>query len=127
MALLGDTAHAMCPVGSSGASQAMVDACVLGGGFMQHRVNPGALRSNGDQVCADISAPVLRNCSAGPFGLLSLMHERCGGVFDNIDRVIPAAEREAFKARHKVAVGFAMDALNAAPPSIAPGPRVRAG
>jgi 5-methylphenazine-1-carboxylate 1-monooxygenase len=32
---------------------------------------------------------VLRNRGAGPFGLLNLLDERCGGVFDDIDAVIP--------------------------------------
>ncbi len=127
VALLGDAAHVMYPVGSNGASQAIVDARVLGAAFVQHGVHPAALRSYDDQLCADISALVLRNRGAGPFGLLGLVDERCGGVFDDIDCVIPAAEREAFMARYKAAAGFAMDALNAAPPTIAPGARVRAG
>ncbi|HVY66059.1 MAG TPA: flavin-dependent oxidoreductase, partial [Gammaproteobacteria bacterium] len=48
----------------------------------------------------------------------------CGGVFDDIDAVIPAAEREAFMGRYKAAAGFAKDKLNSAPPIIAPGARV---
>ena len=40
---------------------------------------------------------------AGPFGLLNLLDERCGGVFDDIDAVIPAAERDAFMSRYKSA------------------------
>ncbi|MBK7061240.1 MAG: hypothetical protein IPI03_01480 [Rubrivivax sp.] len=47
-------------------------------------------------------------------------------VFDDIETVIPAAEREAFMARYKAAAGLAIEALNAAPPTIAPGARVRA-
>jgi hypothetical protein len=51
--------------------------------------------------------------------------ERCGGIFDNIDDIIPAAEREAFMARYKAAAGFAIETLNAAPPTIAPGAGAR--
>ena len=127
VALLGDAAHAMYPVGSNGASQAIVDARVLGAALVEQGVGPAALRSYDDKLCADISALVLRNRGAGPFGLLGLVDERCGGVFDDIDSVIPAAEREAFMARYKAAAGFAMETLNAAPPTIAPGARVRAG
>ena len=47
-------------------------------------------------------------------------------MFDDIEQVIPAAEREAFMARYKAAAGFAIDTLNAAPPTIAAGARVRA-
>ena len=61
---------------------------------------------------------------AGPFGLLGLVDERCGGVFDDIDAVIPAAERAAFMSRYKAAAGFAMETLNNAPPIIASGTTV---
>jgi hypothetical protein len=51
--------------------------------------------------------------------LLNLLDERCGGVFDDIDAVIPAQEREEFMSRYRMAAGFAKDRLNAAPPTIA--------
>ena len=60
---------------------------------------------------------------AGPFGLLNLVDERCGGRFDNIDDVIPPDERHAFMADYKAAAGFAMETLNRAPPTIARGAR----
>jgi 2-polyprenyl-6-methoxyphenol hydroxylase-like FAD-dependent oxidoreductase len=125
VALMGDAAHVMYPVGSNGASQAIVDARVLGAALVQDGVGPAALRRYDDKLCADISALVLRNRGAGPFGLLSLLDERCEGVFDDIDQVIPPAEREAFMARYKAAAGFAMETLNAAPETIAQGARVR--
>ena len=126
VALLGDAAHVMYPVGSNGASQAIVDARVLGAALVQHGVTPAALQAYDQQLCEPVSALVLRNRGAGPFGLLGLVDERCGGVFDDIDAVIPAAEREAFMARYKVAAGFAIETLNAAPPTIVPGARVAA-
>jgi 5-methylphenazine-1-carboxylate 1-monooxygenase len=124
VALLGDAAHVMYPVGSNGASQAIVDARVLGASMLSHGVTPAALHAYDERLCADISALVLRNRGAGPFGLLGLVDERCGGVFDDIEQVIPAAEREAYMARYKAAAGFAIETLNAAPSMIAPGARV---
>lgn len=124
VALLGDAAHVMYPVGSNGASQAIVDARVLGASMLSHGVTPAALRAYDERLCADISALVLRNRGAGPFGLLGLVDERCGGVFDDIEQVIPAAEREAYMARYKAAAGFAIETLNAAPSTIAPGARI---
>ena len=121
VALLGDAAHVMYPVGSNGASQAIVDARVLGAALVARGVGPAALRAYDDRLCAEISALVLRNRSAGPFGLLGLVDERCGGVFDDIDQVIPAAEREAYMARYKAAAGLAIETLNAAAPTIAAG------
>ena len=121
VALMGDAAHVMYPVGSNGASQAIVDARVLGAALVQDGVGPAALRRYDDRLCADISALVLRNRGAGPFGLLGLVDERCAGVFEDIDQVIPPAEREAYMARYKSAAGFAMETLNAAPETIAQG------
>ncbi len=126
VALLGDAAHVMYPTGSNGASQAIVDARVLGAALLAQGVGPAALQAYDDKLCAAISALVLRNRGAGPFGLLNLLDERCGGVFDDIEQVLPAAERDAFMARYTAAAGLAIESLNAAPPTIAPGSRVRA-
>jgi 2-polyprenyl-6-methoxyphenol hydroxylase-like FAD-dependent oxidoreductase len=125
VALLGDAAHVMYPTGSNGASQAVMDARVLGAAMVEHGVTTRALQAYDAQLCAEISAVVLRNRGAGPFGLLNLLDERCGGAFDDIDEVIPPAERDAFMSRYKAAAGLAKDKLNAASPTIAPGARVR--
>ena len=124
VALMGDAAHVMYPVGSNGASQAIVDARVLGAMFVEHGVGPTALEAYEDALLDDLSALVLRNRSAGPIALLGEVDERCGGYFDDIDDVIPRAEREAFMDRYKAAAGFARDALNAAPSTIEPGARI---
>ncbi len=124
VALMGDAAHAMYPTGSNGASQAIVDARVLGAKFLAHGVTPEALIAYDAELCGPISEVVLRNRGAGPFGLLNMLDERCGGVFEDIDAVIPAEERAAFMAGYKSAAGFAMEQLNAAPPTISPNARV---
>ena len=125
VALLGDAAHVMYPTGSNGASQAVIDARVLGATILEHGVTARALQAYDGLLCKEISAVVLRNRDAGPFGLLNLLDERCGGVFDHIDDVIPPAECEAFMSRYRTAAGFAIEKLNGAPPIIAPGARVR--
>ena len=124
VALMGDAAHAMFPTGSNGASQAIVDARVIGAGMVQHGVTPEALHAYDAALRGPVSEVVLRNRGAGPFGLLTMLHERCGGVFEDIDAVIPAAERAAFMADYKRAAGFGMERLNAAPATLAPGARV---
>ena len=126
VALMGDAAHPMYPTGSNGASQAIVDARVLGARFLEHGVTATALAAYDAQLCQPVSEVVLRNRGAGPFGLLNMVNDRCGGVFDDIDEVIPGAERAAFMARYKAAAGFARDTLNAAPPTIAPGAGIAA-
>jgi 5-methylphenazine-1-carboxylate 1-monooxygenase len=127
VALLGDAAHAMYPTGSNGASQAIIDARVLGAAMCEHGATNDALMAYDARLCGPISRLILRNRGAGPFGLLNMVDERCGGRFENIDDVIPPAERNAFMADYKAAAGFAMEALNAAPPTIVPGARVAAG
>jgi 2-polyprenyl-6-methoxyphenol hydroxylase-like FAD-dependent oxidoreductase len=116
--LIGDAAHVMYPVGSNGASQAIVDGRVLGAKLLEHGVGPEALVAYESELLTDLNQLVLRNRGAGPIALLGLVDERCGGEFDDIDVVIPRAEREAFMERYKAAAGFARDTLNGAPSTI---------
>jgi len=118
VALMGDAAHPMYPTGSNGASQAIIDARLIGAKILEIGTNAAALSAYNEQLCEPVSALVLRNRGAGPFGLLNLLHERCGGEFTNIEEVIPAAEREEFMSVYKKAAGFAIESLNAAPPII---------
>jgi len=118
VALLGDAAHAMYPTGSNGASQAIVDGRVIGASILEHGVSADALCAYDKKLCAKVSLLVLRNREAGPFGLLNILDERCGGVFDEIESVIPWAERQEFMAEYKEAAGFAMEALNTAASTI---------
>lgn len=124
VALLGDAAHAMYPTGSNGASQAIVDARVLGLAMVEHGVTPAALAAYDAKLCGPISEVILRNRGAGPFGLLKIVDERCAGTFDDIDDVVPSAERAAFMAGYKAAAGFAIEALNKAERTIPEGARV---
>jgi 2-polyprenyl-6-methoxyphenol hydroxylase-like FAD-dependent oxidoreductase len=126
VALLGDAAHAMYPTGSNGGSQAIVDARVLGAAMVEHGVTQEALAAYDARLCGPVSQLVLRNRGAGPFGLLNLVDERCGGTFDNIDDVIPRRERTEFMAAYKAAAGFAIENLNTAPQTIPTGARARA-
>ena len=124
--LLGDAAHAMYPTGSNGGSQAIIDARVLGACMVEHGVTSEALAAYDEKLCGPISKLILRNRGAGPFGLLNIVDERCGGTFDNIDDVIPPQERAEFMAGYRAAAGFAIETLNRAPPTIPHGARARA-
>jgi hypothetical protein len=114
----------MYPTGSNGASQAIVDGRVLGACLVARGVSAEALAAYDEKLCGPVGQLVLRNRGAGPFGLLNIVDERCGGTFDDIDAVIPAEERAAFMAGYKAAAGFAIETLNAAPPIIPAGARV---
>jgi hypothetical protein len=126
VALLGDAAHAMYPTGSNGGSQAIVDARVLGAAMVEHGVTQEALAAYDGKLCGPVSQLILRNRGAGPFGLLNLVDERCGGTFDNIDDVIPPQERADFMAAYKAAAGFAIESLNKATRTIPSGARASA-
>jgi len=116
--LIGDAAHVMYPVGSNGASQAIVDARVLGAEMQRLGVSVAALKSFEDAMLRDLNELVLRNRGAGPIGILGLVEERCGGVFDDIEDVIPREEIEDYMARYKAAAGFAIETLNNSPRTI---------
>ena len=92
--------------------------------MIEYGVTAGALTAYNDQLCEPISALVLRNRGSGPFGLLNMVNDRCGGKFDDIDDVIPEAERREFMATYQAAAGFARDALNVASPTIPAGASV---
>ncbi|SMX26593.1 FAD-dependent urate hydroxylase [Pelagimonas phthalicica] len=124
VALMGDAAHAMYPTGSNGASQAIIDARTIGAKMLKHGVTSDALHAYNDELCAPVSDLILRNRGAGPFGLLNLVNDRCGGEFDQIDDVIPEQERRDFMGKYQAAAGFARDTLNKAPRTIAAGARV---
>jgi len=118
VALIGDAAHAMYPTGSNGASQAIIDARVMGAKLLQHGITPVALAAYDLKLCSAVSKLVLRNREAGPFGLLKLLDDRCGGVFEDVETVIPTKEREEFMAQYKEAAGFAREQLNNAKKTI---------
>ena len=124
VALLGDAAHPMYPTGSNGATQAIVDARVLGSAMLTDGVTESALRRYDEQLCEEISAVVLRNRGAGPFGILNIVDERCGSMFDDISDVISQEEMAAFMSGYKQAAGYAVESLNAAAPTIPAGARV---
>ena len=113
--LMGDAAHVMYPVGSNGASQAIVDARELAAAFLEKGVGVDALKAFDEKLCGPVSALVLRNRGSGPFGLLREVENRCGGEFTDINDVISKQEMDEFMHNYKSAAGFAMEALNNAP------------
>lgn len=125
VALIGDAAHPMYPTGSNGASQAIIDARIIGRIMLDKGATPAALAAFDAELCGPIGQVAMRNRGAGPFGLLAMVEERCGGTFDNIDDVIPAQERAEFMLAYQKAAGFARDHLNQAPRTIPAGARVR--
>ncbi|MFQ6547933.1 flavin-dependent oxidoreductase [Aestuariibius sp. 2305UL40-4] len=116
MTLLGDAAHAMYPIGSNGASQGIIDACCLASAFGEQSVGAGALEAYEAERRPKVNALVLTNRGDGPDKILDIVEERAPEGFDDIETVMPLAERQAFADGYKKVAGMDIAALNAAPP-----------
>lgn len=124
--LLGDAAHATYPVGSNGASQAVLDARVLGAAFLEHGVGPEALQAYEAIRRPPCNAVMRANRGEGPDAVMQWVEYRCGGEFDNIEDVIPLAELAAHADRYKQLSGMTVEAVNNAPPLIPAGAKISA-
>lgn len=118
VSLIGDAAHATYPVGSNGASQAIVDARKLGHHLLVNGTGPAALKAYQDEMLPIARKIVLTNRGSGPDAVLQMIEERCGGQFDQIEDVASREELSAHAAKYKAIAGFSIDALNNAPPII---------
>ncbi|MDX5358239.1 MAG: flavin-dependent oxidoreductase [Rhodobacterales bacterium] len=116
--LMGDAAHPTYPVGSNGASQAIVDARMIGAALRAHGQTPAALMAYESEVRPRTTAVGLANRGSGPDAVMQMVEDRCGGVFDHIDEVIPHAELAAHAEHYKQLAGFSVQALNERPPII---------
>ena len=122
--LMGDAAHPTYPVGSNGASQAIVDARVIGAAFLEHGVGPAALQAYEAVVRPQTERVILANRGSGPDAIMQLVESRCGGVFERIEDVVPHAELAAHAEKYKKIAGFSIAELNARPPLVPAGARV---
>lgn len=118
--LMGDAAHPTYPVGSNGASQAIVDAREIGAAILRHGQTAAALEDYERRVRPRTTAVGLANRGKGPDAVMQMVEDRCGGVFDDIESVIPRAELAAHAEHYKRLAGFSIEGLNAQPPIIGP-------
>lgn len=110
--LLGDAAHPMYPIGSNGASQAILDAEALADQLAAHNDIAQALAAYEASRRPATSQIVLMNRQNGPEQVMQLAEERAPGGFADIHDVIPRAELEEIAARYKQAAGFAVQQVN---------------
>ena len=113
--LLGDAAHAMYPIGSNGATQAILDARVLGRCFVEQGINAAALSAYEAERRPKCNAVVLANRGNGPDHVMQVVEARTGGDFTDIDDVLSQAERLDMAKAYKHIAGFDVEVLNAAP------------
>lgn len=93
--LIGDAAHATYPVGSSGASQAILDARILGVAIMTKGATRAAAQEYEDKVRPMANKVTLANRgNGGPDAIMQIAEDRCGGDFSKLDEMLPMNERQ---------------------------------
>ncbi|PSR82775.1 monooxygenase [Coniella lustricola] len=113
MTLLGDAAHAMYPIGSNGASQAIIDAETLANCISEGLNDlPAALKKYETIRLPATAKIVMANRANGPDHVLQLAEERAPDGFKNIYDVVPKEELEAVGATYKALAGFDKDNVN---------------
>jgi 2-polyprenyl-6-methoxyphenol hydroxylase-like FAD-dependent oxidoreductase len=122
--LLGDAAHPMYPIGSNGASQAILDARTLAFELAAGPSIDDALARYEAARRPATSRIVLLNRGNGPEQVMQLAHERAPNGFAHVHDVLSQAELEATAGEYKRIAGFDRDSLNQRP-SLTPSVRAR--
>jgi 2-polyprenyl-6-methoxyphenol hydroxylase-like FAD-dependent oxidoreductase len=110
--LVGDAAHAMYPIGSNGASQAIIDARVLAYELATAPTVDDALTRYDERRRPPTTALCLANRQLGPEVVMRLAHERAPDGFTDIETVIPRAELAGIADGYKRTAGFDPALLN---------------
>jgi 2-polyprenyl-6-methoxyphenol hydroxylase-like FAD-dependent oxidoreductase len=113
--LLGDAAHPMYPIGSNGASQAILDARALAAAIMRHGTTPDALAQYEAERRPKTSGIVLANRRNGPEQVMQIVEERAPDGFAELHDVISQGDLESIAATYKRLAGFDPTILNAEP------------
>ena len=121
--LLGDAAHPMYPIGSNGASQAILDARVLAREILDKGETEAALQAYEAERRPATTDLVLLNRGNGPEQVMQMVEERAPNGFNVVTEVLTKQELEDVAANYKRVAGFQVDRLNAKPP-IVPRPPV---
>ena len=110
--LLGDAAHPMYPVGSNGASQAILDAAALAR-HLTATPDVEAAFTAYDAERRPMTADIVRNNRrGGPEGVIDLVEARAPQGFDDIDSVATHAEREAIVKGYASMAGYSREQVN---------------
>jgi len=112
--LLGDAAHPMYPVGSNGASQAILDARCLTD-RLKDAEHPAQALWSYEQTRLPMTAEIVRmNRSGGPEGVIDAVEARAPEGFSNIDDVLSFEQRKAIVRGYASVAGFAREQVNKA-------------
>src|SRR5215475_3244834 len=112
--LLGDAAHPMYPVGSNGASQAILDARSLADHLVAAEHGRAALAGYEAQRLPTTAEIVRNNRQGGPEGVIDEVERRAPDGFSDIEDVLSHARREAIVKGYAQLAGFAKEQVNKA-------------
>lgn len=112
--LLGDAAHPMYPVGSNGASQAILDARCLADRLRDAEHPYQALWQYEQERLPMTTQIVMMNRKGGPEGVIDAVEQRAPNGFTNIDDVLSYEERKAIVRGYASTAGFAREQVNKA-------------
>ena len=115
MTLLGDAAHPMYPIGSNGASQAILDTRALTAAIMRFGPTSDALAQYEAERRPKTSGIVLANRKNGPEQVMQIVEQRAPDGFSDLHAVISRDELETIAATYKRLAGFDPTILNAEP------------
>ena len=110
--LLGDAAHPMYPVGSNGASQAILDARCLADLLVKAEHPQHALWAYEQERLPSTALIVRMNRKGGPEGVIDAVEERAPEGFNNIDDVLSFEQRKAIVRGYASTAGFAQQQVN---------------
>ncbi|KGD96983.1 MULTISPECIES: flavin-dependent oxidoreductase [Rhizobium/Agrobacterium group] len=105
--LLGDAAHPMYPVGSNGASQAILDAKSISTHLQKAGEIEAALLAYDAERRPATSDIVLANRRGGPEGVIDMIEARAPDGFDDIDAIASYEERKSVVRGYASLAGFA--------------------
>jgi 2-polyprenyl-6-methoxyphenol hydroxylase-like FAD-dependent oxidoreductase len=117
--LLGDAAHPMYPVGSNGASQAILDARCLADHLLKAEHPAHALWAYEQDRLAPTAQIVRMNRKGGPEGVIDAIEQLAPDGFANIDDVLGYEQRKAIVRGYASTAGFAQVQVNRAVPKAA--------
>jgi 2-polyprenyl-6-methoxyphenol hydroxylase-like FAD-dependent oxidoreductase len=104
--LLGDSAHPMYPIGSNGASQAILDTQALVKALAQTDSAAVGLVQYEQARLPSTAAIVTANRGNGPEQCMQLAHQRAPQGFASLDDVFEAGELQAIADRYKQLTGM---------------------
>jgi 2-polyprenyl-6-methoxyphenol hydroxylase-like FAD-dependent oxidoreductase len=113
--LMGDAAHPMYPIGSNGASQAILDARVITREILNHGETSAALNAYEAERRPATTDLVMLNRRNGPEQVMQMVEERAPDGFEVVTDVLSQHELEDIAANYKRVAGFQVEALNAKP------------